>query len=270
MSSSTWAGSFAAALARAAPGEDLVAVGGDLDPETLLEAYRLGLFPMGVGGGGAPPTGWWSPDPRGVLPLDGLRITRSLRRSCRTFSTTVGQAFAEVVDACADPDRPGRWITPEVRDAYVALHERGRATSVEVRDGDGLLVGGLYGVVLGGLFAGESMFHTVRDASKVALLALVEHLRDDGADGAGRLLDVQWSTDHLASLGVVEVPRAQYLARLRRALPLPDPPALRRRPGHGPVTPGHHPVTAGGPGRAVQGPAARPARTTLTRQGGGG
>ncbi|MEJ5945144.1 leucyl/phenylalanyl-tRNA--protein transferase [Pseudokineococcus basanitobsidens] len=251
MTGSPWAEPLAAALARSAPGEDLVAVGADLEPATLLDAYRLGLFPMGTGRAGRRPLGWWSPDPRGVLPLDGLRVSRSLRRACRATTTTVGQSFAEVVDACADPSRPGRWITPEVRAAYLALHERGRATSVEVRDGGGRLVGGLYGVVLGGLFAGESMFHRERDASKVALVGLVERLRDDGADGAGRLLDVQWRTEHLASLGVVEVPRAGYLARLARALALPDPPALR-------------------PGAAGAGETARPAATALTRRGGGG
>ena len=223
---SGWAPALAAALAAAEPGEDLVATGADLEPATLLDAYALGLFPMGLGGGGRPPMGWWSPDPRGVLPLEGFHESRSLRRSRRALRTTVDGAFAEVVDACADPSRPGRWITAEVRAAYLRLHGLGRARSVEVRDASGTLVGGLYGVSLGGLFAGESMFSRAPDASKAALAALVELLRDDGADGAGRLLDVQWRTDHLASLGVVEVPRAEYLRRLPGALALPEPPAL--------------------------------------------
>lgn len=223
---SGWAQPLAAALAAVEPGEDLVATGADLEPRTLLDAYALGLFPMGVGGGGRRPLGWWSPDPRGVLPLEGFHESRSLRRARRALTTSVDGAFAEVVDACADPSREGRWITPEVREAYLRLHRLGHARSVEVRDGAGTLVGGLYGVALGGLFAGESMFHRATDASKAALAALVELLRDDGADGAGRLLDVQWRTDHLASLGVVEVGRAEYLRLLDAALALPPPPAL--------------------------------------------
>ena len=199
----------------APPGEDLVAVGGDLQPGTLLAAYRAGLFPMGVGPGGGPPIGWWSPDPRGVLPLDGLRVSRSLRRSVRRFEVRVDTAFDDVVAACAEPGREGRWITGEVAQAYAELHRLGWAHSVECWRG-GHLAGGLYGLAVGGLFAGESMFHRETDASKVALVALVELLARDG-DGR-RLLDVQWRTEHLASLGVVEVPRVEYLRRLRIAL----------------------------------------------------
>lgn len=203
------------------PGEDLVGVGADLQPGTLLAAYRVGLFPMGVGKNGRPPVGWWSPDPRGVLPLDALKVSRSLRRSLARFDVRVDTAFADVVAACADPDREGRWITPAVRAAYLRLHELGWAHSVESwRQGE--LVGGLYGVAIGGLFAGESMFHRETDASKVALVRLVELLRAAG-DAGNRLLDVQWRTDHLASLGVVEVPRGAYLERLRVALALPLP-----------------------------------------------
>jgi leucyl/phenylalanyl-tRNA--protein transferase len=199
----------------APPGEDLVAVGGDLQPGTLLAAYRAGLFPMGVGPGGGPPTGWWSPDPRGVLPLGGLRVSRSLRRSVRRFEVRVDTAFDDVVAACAEPGREGRWITGEVAQAYAELHRLGWAHSVECWR-EGRLAGGLYGLAVGGLFAGESMFHRETDASKVALVALVELLARDG-DGR-RLLDVQWRTEHLASLGVVEVPRVEYLRRLRTAL----------------------------------------------------
>ena len=207
------------------PGEDLVGVGADLEPGTLLAAYRLGLFPMGVGRDGRPPVGWWSPDPRGVLPLDGLRVSRSLRRARTRFEVRVDTAFDRVVDACADPDREGRWITAEVGEAYHRLHELGWAHSVECWRGDAL-VGGLYGVAVGGLFAGESMFHRESDASKAALVHLVELLRAAG-DPARRLLDVQWRTDHLASLGVVEIPRQEYLRRLRRALALPLPEPFR-------------------------------------------
>ncbi|HVN11281.1 MAG TPA: leucyl/phenylalanyl-tRNA--protein transferase [Kineosporiaceae bacterium] len=205
---------------RAGPGEDLVAVGADLRAGTLLAAYRAGLFPMGLGRAGARPLGWWSPDPRGVLPLDALRVSRSLRRSLRRFEVRVDAAFDEVVVACADPARPGRWITREIAAAYAELHRLGWAHSVECwRDGE--LLGGLYGVVIGGLFAGESMFHRETDASKVALVGLVEILRADG--DPRRLLDVQWRTDHLAGLGVVEVSRREYLARLRVALGCPAP-----------------------------------------------
>ncbi len=203
-----------------AAGEDLVAVGGDLQPGTLLAAYRAGLFPMGVGPHGTEPMGWWSPDPRGVLPLGALRVSRSLRRAVRRFELRVDTAFDEVVAACADPGREGRWITPAVAEAYGRLHRLGWAHSVECWHA-GRLVGGLYGVAIGGLFAGESMFHAETDASKVALVALVGLLARDG--DSRRLLDVQWRTEHLASLGVVEVPRTEYLRRLRRALSCPQP-----------------------------------------------
>jgi leucyl/phenylalanyl-tRNA--protein transferase len=166
--------------------------------------------------------GWWSPDPRGVVPLDGLHVGRSLRKACRRFEVRVDTAFAEVVAGCADPDREGAWITRAIADAYGHLHELGWAHSIEVWDGEGL-AGGLYGVAIGGLFAGESMFHRRTDASKAALVALVDLLRADG-DGR-RLLDVQWATDHLRTLGAVELPREEYLRRLRAALeaPLPAP-----------------------------------------------
>ncbi len=145
---------------------------------------------------------WWSPVERGVLPLDGLRVSRSLRQSVRRIEVRVDTAFDEVIRACADPAREGAWIDEQVRAAYTRLHELGWAHSVEAwRDGE--LVGGLYGVAVGGLFAGESMFHRATDASKVALVALVDLLRDEHADR--RVLDVQWPTEHLASLGVVTV-----------------------------------------------------------------
>ncbi len=203
--------------------DDLVGTGADLAPGTLLAAYRQGLFPM-PGGGRRRPLMWWSPVQRGVLPLDGLRVSRSLRQATRRMEVRVDTAFAEVISACADPARDGSWIDDPVREAYARLHDLGWAHSVEAWQ-DGELVGGLYGVAVGGLFAGESMFHRARDASKVALVGLVELLRDEHADR--RVLDVQWSTDHLASLGVVTVPRPTYGALLRVAAEVPLPAAFR-------------------------------------------
>jgi leucyl/phenylalanyl-tRNA---protein transferase len=206
----------------ATPGEELLGVGADLQPGTVLAAYRAGLFPMPFSRRG--PVGWWSPDPRGVLPLDGLRVSRSLRASCRRFEIRVNTAYDEVVRGCADPNRDGGWIRKDVVTAYRRLHDLGWAHSVEAwsvsPDGDERLSGGLYGVAIGGLFAGESMFYRERDASKVALVALVDLLR---AAGGPRLLDVQWATPHLASLGAVGVPRPAYLEMLAEALPLPPP-----------------------------------------------
>ena len=196
---------------------DLVAVGADLEPGTILAAYRAGLFPMPVEG----VLGWWSPDPRAVLPLDGLRVSRSLRRSCRGFEIRIDTACADVIAACADPARPHGWISDGIRRAYTDLHGLGWVHSVEAW-ADDELVGGLYGVAVGGLFAGESMFHRRTDASKAALVALVSVL----ADGGATLLDVQWRTPHLASLGVIEMARTQYLARLADALARPLPAAF--------------------------------------------
>jgi leucyl/phenylalanyl-tRNA--protein transferase len=165
-----------------------------------------------------PNVGWWSPDPRGILPLDALRVSRSLRQSMDRYDITIDTAFEQVVDECANPDRDGAWITSAINSAYCELHRLGWAHSVETRDRlTGELVGGLYGIHIGGLFAGESMFHHSRDASKVALAGLVEHLRSQGVI----LLDVQWLTPHLASLGAVEVPRAEYLSLLAKALTIP-------------------------------------------------
>jgi leucyl/phenylalanyl-tRNA--protein transferase len=205
------------------PEDDLVAMGGDLSPGSLLAAYAQGLFPMPVGGE-RDPMGWFSPVRRGVLPLDGMLVSRSLRRSARRFEIRVDTAFEEVIDACADPRRPHGWITREFRDAYLALHKLGWVHSVEAWR-EGRLAGGLYGVAIGGLFAGESMFHRERDASKVALMGLVDLLDDEHADR--RLLDVQWETPHLATLGVVEMPRPAYLAWVRDALGVPLPAVFR-------------------------------------------
>lgn len=202
-------------------GDDLIAVGADLAPGTLLEAYRNGLFPMPHG---RRRIGWWSPRRRGVLRLDRLHVSRSLRRSVRDFEIRVDTAFAEVLAGCADPARDGGWIDERIASAYTVLHELGWAHSVEAWR-DGRLAGGLYGVAIGGLFAGESMFHRERDASKVALAGLVDVLRAD-ADAGPRLVDVQWSTPHLATLGITEVARSAYLSELADLVAAPLPAAF--------------------------------------------
>ncbi len=197
--------------------DDLVGIGADLAPGTVLRAYRQGMFPMPLGDDAR--VAWWSPLDRGVLPLNRLRVSRSLRQSAKRFSTTVDTAFDRVVAHCADPSREGGWIDDDILAAYSTLHALGWAHSVEVWRGTDL-VGGLYGVAIGGLFAGESMFHLAGDASKVALVALVDLLSDGERH---RVLDVQWATPHLRSLGVVEVPRRDYLRLLARALAVPLP-----------------------------------------------
>jgi leucyl/phenylalanyl-tRNA--protein transferase len=195
------------------PDSDIIAVGGDLEPATILSAYRHGIFPMVVETP-EPVLAWWSPEARGILPLDGLRVTRSLRQSAKRYEVRVDSDFASVIRACANPARDRAWITDDFIEAYTTLHDLGWAHSVEVFDRGGTLAGGLYGVRINGLFAGESMFHTQRDASKVALMALVALMRESEM----RLLDVQWRTEHLASLGAVEVGRARYLSLLADAL----------------------------------------------------
>jgi leucyl/phenylalanyl-tRNA---protein transferase len=194
------------------PDSDLIAVGGDLEPATIVNAYRRGIFPMEVTALQRR-LGWWSPESRGIVPLDGLRVTKSMRQSARRFEVRIDTCFGDVMRACADPSREDGWITGEFIDAYTRLHDLGWAHSVEVFDRQGQLAGGLYGVRINGLFAGESMFHAQRDASKVALMALVQLMRDSGM----QLLDVQWCTAHLASLGSIEIPRARYLDSLAAA-----------------------------------------------------
>jgi leucyl/phenylalanyl-tRNA--protein transferase len=193
-----------------------VAIGGDLEPGTLLAAYRGGLFPMPIGRRGR--LGWWSPDPRGVLLPGGLHVSRTLRRSMRQVEIRIDTAFESVMRACADPRRPHGWINADILGAYVRLHELGWAHSIEVWHEEEL-VGGLYGVGIGAFFAGESMFHRRTDASKAAVVALVEHM----GDHPDVLIDVQWTTPHLASLGVVDVDRDEYLRRSARAMAAPTP-----------------------------------------------
>lgn len=211
--------------------EDLVGLTVGFDAPLVMRAYVNAMFPMPLDEELAdvlPPAqwiGWFSPVRRGVLPLDGLRVPRSLRKSARRFEVTVDRAFEQVLAACAAPERDGGWIDEAIVEVYTELHRAGRAHSVEAWTADGRLAGGLYGVAYGGLFAGESMFHDPavgRDASKVALMGLVAMLRAGGRPEQ-RLLDVQWRTEHLATLGVVEIDRDEYRRRLARALELPQP-----------------------------------------------
>jgi len=190
----------------------LVAVGGDLRPQRLIQAYRLGIFPWYAEG---EPICWWSPDPRAIIELDGLHISRRLDRTLRSgrFQVTVNADFGGVIHGCAERREEGTWITADMIQAYETLHRLGYAHSVEVWEGD-LLAGGLYGVAIGGLFAGESMFTRRRDASKVALAHVVRRLGERGF----QLFDIQLLSEHTARLGAVEIPRTEYLARLRRAL----------------------------------------------------
>jgi leucyl/phenylalanyl-tRNA--protein transferase len=196
--------------------DGLLAIGGQLDPEWLLDAYSHGIFPW--------PSGrllaWWSPDPRAILELDALHVSRRLAKTCRSprWQVTVDRDFAGVMNGCgtAQHRRHATWITPEMRRAYLQMHKLGFAHSVEVWH-DGVLAGGTYGVALGAYFAAESMFYYVRDASKVALVHLVGRLKARGY----QLLDIQQLTPHTASLGATEIPRAEFLQRLARAIAVP-------------------------------------------------
>ncbi len=240
--------------------EDLRAVSTTATQPQVLSAYRAGLFPMGIGEGGTGRIGWWAPRRRGVLLPGGLKVSTSLRKSARRFEFSVDRAFDQVIRACADPSRPGRWITADIIRLYTDLHRSGWAHSVEVWS-EGRLVGGLYGVAIGSLFAGESMFHAERDASKAALARLVGLLDEnpswtapasasepaptsasepapasaseaaltsanvpaltsaDAPESSTRwIIDTQWQTPHLATLGVSEISGLEYSARLDSAL----------------------------------------------------
>jgi len=199
-------------LADFADENGLVAIGGDLGPERLMQAYRSGVFSWYSEN---EPICWWSPDPRAIFELDGLHIARRLRRTLRSggFTVTVDRDFAGVIRGCAQGRTEGTWITPEMIQAYETLHARNYAHSIEVWQEDEL-AGGLYGVAIGGFFAGESMFSRRRDASKVALVHLMERLRQRGF----QLFDIQFLTEHTTRLGAVEIPRSEYLVRLREAL----------------------------------------------------
>lgn len=196
--------------------DGVVGIGADLAPSTLVDAYRRGIFPWPHTG---VPLPWFSPDPRAVIPLDRLHVSRSLRARLRRcgWTSTVDAAFREVVAACADrPPDVGTWITPELARAYERLHHLGWAHSFEVWAA-GELVGGMYGVQVGAAFTGESMFHRRTDASKVVLVDAVDRLAEAGA----WILDVQLSTPHLASMGAIEVPRQEFLATLAGAVEHP-------------------------------------------------
>ncbi len=210
-----------------ADADGLVGVGGDLLPDTMLRAYSEGVFPWFSEGD---PILWWSPDPRAIFELDGLHISRSLARTIRSgkFHVTVNRAFSAVVRGCAERTDDETWITPDMVSAYESLHRRGHAHSVETwvpseagrrpetePPGPGwILGGGIYGIAIGGLFAGESMFYRVTDGSKVAIAALVDRLRSRGFS----LFDVQMRTEHTTRLGAIEIPRRDYLRRLRAAV----------------------------------------------------
>lgn len=195
--------------------DGLIAVGGCLEPDWLLDAYRHGIFPWPVTGE-TTVLAWWSLDPRAVIPLDTFHVPRRLERTCEAgrFEVTCDRDFQGVIRGCATVDgRMGQtWITPGLLRAYVRLFELGHAHSVEVWH-EGVLAGGTYGVAIGGLFAAESMFHRVRDASKVALVHLLHHVRARGYE----LFDIQQLTTATAQFGAVEIPRSEYLARLRKA-----------------------------------------------------
>lgn len=194
--------------------DGLLAVGGDLEPETLLCAYKNGIFPWFDSD---TPILWWCPDPRAILEFNNLYVSKRLARTLRgdKFQVTFNQDFDEVVKGCAYRPEEGTWITPEVAKAYGKFHQLGHAHSVEVWQ-NGSLVGGLYGVAIGGLFAGESMFSTVSDASKIALVALVDRLKHKGF----QLFDLQIINDHTSMMGATEIPRDSYLARIKTAVKL--------------------------------------------------
>jgi leucyl/phenylalanyl-tRNA---protein transferase len=218
------------------PAQDLIGLSDELDADLVVLAYRCGVFPMPLHNTWFPARmGWWSPMRRGVLLPDGLRVPRSLRQSARRYITTVDAAFDTVLARCADPTRPHGWIDDDIVRVFTELHRRGVVHSVETWTSDGELAGGLYGVSIGGLFAGESMFHDPeigRDASKVALIRLARVMSADG--GSERMIDVQWQTDHLATLGVIEIDREEYLSAVDEtlALPAPDWAAERRKEPH--------------------------------------
>ena len=191
--------------------DDIVAAGADLETDTLLFAYAHGMFPMFVNKRNL---AWWSPVDRGVIPLNGLRVTRSMQQSAKKFTCTVNQAFTDVMTLCGSMRTDGNWINQHFIDAYTDLHKEGHAHSVEVWNEAGDLVGGLYGVRINKFFAGESMFHVETNASKVALMYLVQLMTLDGME----LLDTQWRTDHLESLGCIAIPREKYLQLLASAI----------------------------------------------------
>ena len=193
------------------PKDDLVILGADLQPETILDSYKNGIFPMHIEIENKIELGWWSPQFRGVMPLNKINVSNSLKKSMKKFTVTFDQDFDSVIDGCGDDKRPKGWINKEIKKAYRKLFDLGYVHSVEVWNSENQLVGGLYGIEVNGLFAGESMFHKETDASKTAMVYLVNKLKNAGGE---RTFDVQWQTPHLKSMGVVKMSRAKYIATL--------------------------------------------------------
>lgn len=193
------------------PKDDLVTLGADLKPETLIDSYKHGIFPMHIQIENKREIGWWSPLQRGILPLNKINISSSLQKSMKKYFVTFDQDFDAVIEGCGDDKRPKGWINKDIKTAYKKLFELGYVHSVEVWNKKDELVGGLYGVEVNGLFAGESMFHKQTDASKTAMVYLVNQLKEAGGE---RIFDVQWQTPHLKSMGVVKISRSKYISLL--------------------------------------------------------
>ena len=193
------------------PKDDLVTLGADLKPETLIDSYKHGIFPMHLQIENKRETGWWSPQQRGILPLDKINISSSLKKSMKKYFVTFDQDFDAVIEGCGDDKRPKGWINKDIKIAYKKLFDLGYVHSVEVWNKKDELVGGLYGVEVNGLFAGESMFHKETDASNTAMVYLVNQLKEAGGE---RIFDVQWQTPHLKSMGVIKISRAKYISLL--------------------------------------------------------
>jgi leucyl/phenylalanyl-tRNA--protein transferase len=192
--------------------------GSNWDSETLISAYRVGLFPMPYEiDENESAIGWWSPKSRAIFYPDQIHVSTSLKSAAKKFSVTVNQDFEAVMRACGNPERESGWINEDVISAFTALHQIGVAHSIEVWDSEGRLVGGLYGLELGGVFAGESMFHVTKNASKVALVHLGQMLND----GSGRVIDTQWMTSHLESMGAKSIDRREYCGLLPKLLAIP-------------------------------------------------
>ncbi len=193
------------------PKDDLVTLGADLKPETLIDSYKHGIFPMHLQIENKREIGWWSPQQRGILPLDKINISSSLKKSMKKYFVTFDQDFDAVIEGCGDDKRPKGWINKDIKIAYKKLFDLGYVHSVEVWNKKDELVGGLYGVEVNGLFAGESMFHKETDASKTAMVYLVNQLKEAGGE---RIFDVQWQTPHLKSMGVIKISGAKYISLL--------------------------------------------------------
>jgi len=200
------------------PKDDLVTLGADLKPETLIDSYKHGIFPMHLQIENKREIGWWSPQQRGILPLNKINISSSLKKSMKKYFVTFDQDFDTVIEGCGDDKRPKGWINKDIKTAYKKLFELGYVHSVEVWNKKDELVGGLYGVEVNGLFAGESMFHKQTDASKTAMVYLVNQLKEAGGE---RIFDVQWQTPHLKSMGVIKISRAKYISLLPEVLNTP-------------------------------------------------